>query len=87
METNKSKLEAQQEQLDIPVVMYSLNGNVIERYNEIRPMGNGFFQNFSGVYCKNCGETFALYSYSAMQPQGVDENSKPFYNNCFKCNK
>jgi hypothetical protein len=67
--------------------MHSLNGNVIERYDEIKSIENGFFQNFPGVYCKKCGETFALYSYSAMQPNGVDENLKPFYNSCFKCDK
>jgi hypothetical protein len=87
MKTKKSKIETQKQQLDTPVFMHSLNGNVIERYDEIRPIENGFFQNFPGVYCKKCGKTFALYSYSAMQPHGVDENSKPFYNSCFKCDK
>lgn len=60
----------------------SLSGNIIERYNEIKPIGTGFFQNFPGVYCKTCGRSFALYSYSVPQPDGIDENSKPFYNKC-----
>ena len=45
--------------------MKSLNGNEISRYEEIAPMEKNFFQNLPGVYCRNCGETFALYSYSA----------------------
>lgn len=65
----------------------SLNGNVIENYNEIKEMSNGDFRHFPGVYCKNCGETFALYSYSLIQPDGIDDNLKPFYNDCFRCNK
>ena len=39
-----------------------------------------------GCYCAGCGESFALYSYSAIQPTEVDENGKPYYKDCFKCN-
>ncbi len=54
-----------------------------ERYAAIQPRpASGFFQNFPGVYCKNCGNIFALYSYSATQPHGDDENGKPFYTRC-----
>ncbi len=57
-------------------------------YNKIPPIKNeGFYQNFPGVYCKTCGQTFALYSYSAYQPDGIDENNKPFYVKCALCNK
>lgn len=45
------------------------------------------FMNFPGIYCEGCGETFALYSYSAHQPNGLDENGKPFYHSCFMCEK
>jgi hypothetical protein len=45
----------------------------------------GFFQHLPGSYCKNCGEVFALYSYSAIKPDGVDDKGKPYYNDCFKC--
>lgn len=46
---------------------------------------SGFYMHFGGVYCRNCGETFALYSYSAIRPSGIDENRKPYYSQCFKC--
>lgn len=46
-----------------------------------------FFVHIPGVYCGNCGETFALYSYSVIWPNGLDENGKPYYNACFKCHK
>jgi len=56
-------------------------------YHSIKPMpkDGSPFQNFPGVYCRRCGETFALYSYSAYQPDGVDGNDKPYYDSCFKC--
>lgn len=44
-----------------------------------------FFQHFPGVYCVNCGDTFALYSYSAPVPDGVDGAGKPFYRKCLTC--
>ncbi len=65
--------------------------NKVKNYNLIPSMTyekyNGFFQHLPGIYCWNCGETFALYSYSAMQPHGFDPNGKPFYYSCFKCEK
>lgn len=71
---------------DMGSVRRSLNGNVIKRYKEIpnyklcksRVM-------MPGVYCKNCGETFALYAWSAAKPDGSDENNKFFYNKCLNC--
>jgi len=49
------------------------------------PQDGGFFQNFPGVYCKSCGEVYALYSYSFYKPDGIDEDSKPYYNCCAVC--
>ena len=66
---------------------YADNGKIIEDYDKILPPENGFFVHIPGVYCKSCGETFALYSFSAHQPDGVDENNKPYYNHCFCCVK
>ena len=43
--------------------------------------------NIPGVYCKNCGEVFALYAFSLDQPEGIDENGRPYYKSCFKCDK
>lgn len=62
--------------------MKSDNGNIIKNYDKI-PMTVGI--NVPGVYCKNCGETFAIYPWSVVQPHGTDINKKPFYNKCFKC--
>jgi hypothetical protein len=45
------------------------------------------FMNLPGVYCQGCGSTFALYSFSFIPPNGLDENGKPFYHSCFKCEK
>lgn len=61
----------------------------IDRYNQIKslPPEGGFFQHFPGVYCKKCGEIFALYLYSAHLPNGVDENGKPYYESCLMCAK
>lgn len=60
-----------------------------EKYNSIKeiPVEGGWFMNFPGVYCKNCGEIFALYSFSGNQPHGIDENKKPYYNSCPMCSK
>ena len=53
------------------------------KIEDIQPLPKGgFFQLFPGVYCKACGEIFALYSYSVMQPDGVDEDGRAFYNTC-----
>jgi len=41
--------------------------------------------NIPGVYCQGCGETFALYRYSVLQPDGFDENGKAYYRACFNC--
>ena len=68
--------------------MKASNGNEIERYEEILPLPKEpekFFQHIPGVYCRNCGQTFALYSYSKHPVHGTDENDKPFYNMCFNC--
>ena len=46
-----------------------------------------FFQRIPGCYCINCGEVFALYSYSAVMPRYKDENGKPYYKTCFMCVK
>lgn len=54
-------------------------------YNEIPMLDQLGPINIPGIYCKNCGETFALYSYSMMPMDGVDENNKPIYNKCFIC--
>lgn len=43
--------------------------------------------NIPGIYCKGCGDTFALYSYSVFQADGYDENDKPFYEKCLTCQK
>ena len=58
-----------------------------EKYDSIPslPPKGVFFQHFPGVYCKGCGETFALYSYSFFGSQGEDENGKPYMTSCFKC--
>jgi hypothetical protein len=55
--------------------------------NEIKPIPEegGFYMNFPGVYCQSCGQVFALYSYSAYRPDGIDENKKPFYKKCGLC--
>lgn len=60
-----------------------------ENYEEIptKDKLNGYFQYFPGIYCRGCGRTFALYSYSAFMPSGFDENDKPFYKSCFECNE
>ncbi len=41
--------------------------------------------NVPGCYCINCGELFALYSFSIHQPMNKDENGKLYYENCFLC--
>ena len=48
------------------------------------PANGGFFLNFPGVYCKTCGGVYALYSYSAHQPDGIDDHGKPYYTRCFE---
>jgi len=69
--------------------LYGLTADILE-YDTIPAWPNGysphqFFQHFPGVYCKQCGKVFALYSYSICQPHGLDENHKPYYNSCFLC--
>jgi len=62
-----------------------------EKYDEIPGfptidrLSLSFFICVPGAYCKQCGEVFALYSYSAIWPNGLDENDKPYYDSCFKC--
>ncbi len=36
---------------------------------------------FPGCYCKNCGQTFAMYSFG-IQPGGNDENGKACFSVC-----
>lgn len=43
--------------------------------------------NIPGIYCKNCGASFALYSFSIAQAHGFDENDKAFYEFCPSCPK
>lgn len=57
-----------------------------EKYAQIPPRPPGFFQHFPGIYCRACGQVFALYSYSGHPPDGDDENGKPFYTVCLLCN-
>ena len=57
----------------------------VSNYNEIPTKENLRSVNIPGVYCKCCGETFALYSWSVHQPDGYDKNGKPYYNFCFIC--
>ncbi len=40
-----------------------------------------------GVYCSNCGETFALYPWSACMPSDRDENNVFYYKTCPLCTK
>lgn len=56
-------------------------------YDAIPPLpGPGRqFIHIPGIYCITCGETMALYDYSAWQPNGIDENGKPYYQSCWKC--
>src|SRR5271157_3481788 len=58
-----------------------------EVYETIKPLPppGTLFTHFPGVYCLKCGEVFALYSYSAIAPSGVDENGKPYMRGCPKC--
>jgi hypothetical protein len=55
-------------------------------YENIPPLyaDDKFYMNMPGIYCKKCGEIFALYFYSN-PPDGLDENGKPFYNDCTIC--
>jgi hypothetical protein len=56
-------------------------------YDSIKPLPppGSWFMHFPGVYCQGCGETFALYSFSAIGHDGVDENGKPFLAACCHC--
>lgn len=67
--------------------MTATNGNEIKDYDLIKPIppDGQFFMHVPGAYCANCGELFALYSFSHNQPAQVDANGKPFYSHCFKC--
>ncbi len=60
-----------------------------DEYDKIPPLprdGSDFIH-IPGVYCQGCGRSFALYSYSAIGPNGIDENGKPFMNVCPFCPK
>lgn len=83
---SKKKTEQQKPPCDMHGVRHSLNGNVIDRYDEIpnyKECKSSVMM--PGVYCKNCGNTFALYAWSFHKPDGADENDKFFYNKCFGC--
>lgn len=69
--------------------MKAKNGVEIMGYEKILPVRDdeAFFMHLPGVYCRNCGETYALYSFSTEKPDGTDENRKPYYNGCFKCGR
>lgn len=58
-----------------------------EEYDAIpkMPRTGVVFAHIPGVYCKGCGRTFALYSYSMCPPAGIDEEGKPFYTSCMDC--
>lgn len=57
----------------------------LQDYESIPSNPQGYFMNFPGIYCKNCGRTYALYSFSVYPADDVDEMKKPFYKNCPKC--
>lgn len=61
------------------------NGKEVVNYDKIPPNPKPPFVNIPGCYCENCGETFALYHYSVIAPSRVDENGKPVFDKCFKC--
>lgn len=67
---------------------YSENGNLIEDYEKI-PDYTKHKEDvmIPGVYCKKCGETYTLYKWSLVIPNGADENNKFFYNTCLNCEK
>ena len=44
-----------------------------------------FFMHIPGIYCINCKEVFALYSFSAGPPDGFDRWGKPIYFKCDWC--
>lgn len=54
---------------------------IYDKIPQVKQNGE-FFQAMPGIYCENCGHDFALYSYSFYQPDGLDENNKPFYKKC-----
>lgn len=56
-------------------------------YDQIPTKANLKAMNFPGVYCKKCGTSYALYSFSMFQPNGFDENDKAYYDWCFACQK
>jgi hypothetical protein len=55
-----------------------------EEYDKIPPLppAGEQFMHIPGCYCQNCGASFALYSYSILQPGDVDENGKPYFRRC-----
>jgi hypothetical protein len=56
-----------------------------EIYEKIPSFPKGNFMHLPGVYCQGCGEDYALYFYSAFGHYSLDENGKPFYKACPKC--
>jgi hypothetical protein len=64
-------------------------GKLDEAYtlDQIQPLPDGDkitdeFMHFPGVYCATCGIISALYSYSIIAPNGIDENNRPYINQC-----
>lgn len=64
---------------------YAKNGTLVENYNDIPTARKLRSVNIPGCYCENCGQTFALYSYSIIPPTKVDENNKLCYESCHFC--
>lgn len=83
---SKTEQQPEKQPCDMHSVRHSLNGNLIDRYDEIpdhRTCKSPIMM--PGVYCRNCGNTFALYQWSFHKPDGFDENGKFYYNKCFGC--
>ena len=60
-----------------------------EIYDQIPPLSpddyKAGFIRYPGIYCINCGDVSALYSYCGAAPAGFDENGKPFLARCIRC--
>lgn len=61
------------------------NGTLVENYDNIPTFEKLKGINIPGCYCENCGQTFALYSYSSIKPTKIDENKKFYYDFCHLC--
>lgn len=54
-------------------------------YDQIWPAEQQGFINMPGVYCRHCSQVFALYEFSIDQPDGMDDQGKPYYDRCRLC--